>query len=187
VILSVLSQAEAEAPGGAVVDWVEKPLHEAALFEALERAVAARGRPFRVLVVEDDLDLAGILAATFRRHGAETFEAATGLEAIELSQQVLPDLLVLDLGLPEADGFEVVQWLRRHERLRRLPLVVYTARDLDEPDRERLRLGSATVFLTKGRIAPEEFERRVMALLGQLTQDPTVESDDEPEAHPVGR
>jgi len=87
---------------------------------------------------------------------------------------VLPDLLVLDIGLPEADGFEVVDWLRRHERLRAVPLVVYTARELDEHDRERLRLGATTEFLTKGRITPQDFEQRVMRLLGRLTREPAV-------------
>ena len=179
VILSVLSQAEAEAPSVPVVDWVEKPLDEAALFQALERAVNPRSEPFKVLVVEDDPDLAAILTATFERHGVKTFHAATGLEAIELSQQVMPDLLVLDIGLPEADGFEVVDWLRRHERLSALPVVVYTAKDLDETDRQRLRLGETTEFLAKGRITPKDFEQRVMGLLAQLIQDPTPEKSDQ--------
>ena len=100
---------------------------------------------------------------------------------------MLPDLLVLDIGLPEADGFEVVDWLRRHERLSALPMIVYTARELDEGDRERLRLGRTTEFLTKGRISPQDFEARVMALLARLTQDQIPERQHEPQAHPVGR
>ncbi len=139
-----------------------------------------------VLIVEDDRDLGAVLTATFERHGIETFLAADGRKAIELSQQVLPDLLVLDLGLPEPDGFEVVDWLRRHERLSTLPMVVYTVRELDEADRERLRLGASTEFLTKGRITPQDFEQRVMRLLGRLTRDRTPEMSDEPEAHLVG-
>jgi CheY-like chemotaxis protein len=171
LILSVLSQAEAQAPSAPVVDWIEKPLDEAALFAALERAVSPRGEPFKVLIVEDDRDLAATLTATFERHGVATFWAADGREAIELSQQVLPDLVVLDVGLPEADGFQVVDWLRRHERLSTLPMVVYTARELDEADRERLRLDASTEFLTKGRITPQDFEQRVMGLLGRLTRE----------------
>jgi signal transduction histidine kinase/DNA-binding response OmpR family regulator len=173
LILSVLSEAEAQAPSAPVVDWIEKPLDEAALFAALERAVSPRGEPFKVLIVEDDRDLAATLTATFERHGIETFSASDGREAIELSQRVLPDLLVLDVGLPEADGFQVVDWLRRHERLSTLPMVVYTARELDEADRERLRLDASTEFLTKGRITPQDFEQRVMGLLGRLTRERT--------------
>ncbi|MCW3016396.1 MAG: Two-component hybrid sensor and histidine kinase regulator [Solirubrobacterales bacterium] len=187
VILSVLSPAEAEASGTPVADWVQKPLDEAMLFAALERAVAPCGEPFKVLIVEDDPDVAAILGAMFDRHGIQVFRAADGREAIELSQHILPDLLVLDIGLPETDGFQVVDWLRRHERLSALPLVVYTARELDRADRERLRLGASTEFLIKSRITPEDFEQRVMGLLGRLTHPQTPEVSDEPEAHPVGR
>ena len=119
-----------------------------------------------VLVVEDDIDLAEVLAATLRRHEIKTFIAATGQEAIALSQQVEPDLLVLDIGLPETDGFGVVAWLRRHENLKSLPMVIYTALDLDSASRERLRLGEKTEFLTKCRTTPEDFEARVTRVLG---------------------
>jgi PAS domain S-box-containing protein len=119
-----------------------------------------------VLVVEDDIDLAEVLAATLRRHDIKTFIAATGQEAIALSQQVEPDLLVLDIGLPDTDGFGVVAWLRRHENLKSLPMVIYTALDLDSESRERLRLGDTTEFLTKCRTTPEGFEARVTRVLG---------------------
>ena len=108
-----------------------------------------RDEPFKVLIVEDDRDLAGVLTASFDRHGIQTFHAADGAQAILISQRELPDLLVLDLGLPEVDGFAVVEWLRGHERLHAMPMVVYTARDLDDGDRRRLQLGSTTQFLTK--------------------------------------
>lgn len=67
---------------------------------------------------------------------------------------MLPDLLALDVGLPKADGYDVVDRLRRHELLCDVPLVVYTGLELDERDRERLRLGASTLFLTKGRVSP---------------------------------
>ncbi|MDQ3759366.1 MAG: response regulator [Actinomycetota bacterium] len=187
LILSVLSEAEAGNAGERFTDWIEKPLDEAALFQALERAVGPRVEPFKVLIVEDDRDLAAVLTATFERHGIETFHAADGHEAIELSQQVLPDLLVLDVGLPEADGFQVVDWLRHHERLSAVPMVIYTARELEASDRDRLRLGASTEFLTKGRITPQDFEKSVIGLLGRLTQQRTPEASDEREAHLVGR
>ena len=100
VILSVLAQAETEAPDGHVVDWVEKPLDDVQLLAALEHAVAGRDEPFKLLVVEDDEDLAGVLTASFDRHGIQTFHAADGAQAILISQRELPDLLVLDLACP---------------------------------------------------------------------------------------
>jgi CheY-like chemotaxis protein len=186
VILSVLAEqdSEREVPSGAVAGWLEKPLEERPLFEAVDRAINPRGELFKVLIVEDDPDLATVLTTMFERRGIEAAVAADGHEAIELSEQMLPDLLVLDVGLPMADGFEVVDWLRDNELLRVVPLVIYTARELDEHDRERLRLGASTVFLTKGRITPQDFEQRVTRLLGRLIRAQRTSSD-EPEAHPA--
>ena len=150
------------------VGWV--PDSEPASKTSRLDVLPAEGRGFEVgLVVEDDGDLAGVLTASFDRHGIQTFHAADGAQAILISQRELPDLLVLDLGLPEVDGFAVVEWLRRHERLHAMPMVVYTARDLDDGDRRRLQLGSTTQFLTKGRITSSDLEQRVMGLLGRLT------------------
>ena len=95
----------------------------------------------------------------------EVFHARTGEEAIRLSDQLTPDLLILDLILPELDGFAVVDWLREQGRLAQTPVIVYSARDdLSESDRHRLMLGP-TEFFTKSRIQPELFEARVVNLL----------------------
>lgn len=176
VILSVFAQGEIGDPAGPVADWLAKPVDEEALFSALERVVRAQRRPFKVLIVEDDADVADVLGAMFERRGIDSFTAGSGREAIALSQTLLPDLPVLDIGLPDADGFDVVDWLRHHEHLRALPIVVYTGRELDEADRRRLRLGSTTEFLTKGRITPADFEQHVMRLLGQLIREPQREA-----------
>jgi DNA-binding response OmpR family regulator len=118
--------------------------------------------------VEDDLDLAHVIQEVFERHGYKVFHAQTGSEAIQSAERVFPNLIVLDLVLPEGDGFDVVAGLRHNKALRSVPLVVYTAKDIDEAEREKLKLGE-TVFLTKGRISPEEFEKRVIGLLDRLT------------------
>ncbi|MBF2003860.1 MAG: PAS domain S-box protein [Synechococcales cyanobacterium M58_A2018_015] len=170
VIFSGLLPDDRQAAHPEVSDWIVKPLNQQLLSQSLERALAKQRHIIKVLVVEDDLDLAHVMLAIFSRHGLQIFHAATGREAIRLSQQLMPDLLILDLGLPECDGFAVVNWLRQHNRLCQVPLVVYTAQDLSEPDRERLRLGQ-TLFLTKGRITPQEFEWRVIDLLNRVTHD----------------
>jgi CheY-like chemotaxis protein len=168
IITSILAPGDVAAPVETDVDaWITKPLDEAALLAALQRSLDDEERPARVLIVEDDADLARVIATTFERHGLQTFHATTGSEAISLSQDLAPDLLILDLVLPEGNGFEVVDWLRSSERLSSMPLVVYTVRDLNDAERARLRLGQ-TVFLTKARVAPERFEQRVMALLDRI-------------------
>ncbi|NET50112.1 MAG: response regulator [Merismopedia sp. SIO2A8] len=167
IILSGLLPDARKEQHPEVSDWIVKPPDERLLFQALARALASKNHTIKVLIVEDDLDLAQVLMTGFRRYGIETHHAQTGREAIDCSQRIIPDLLVLDLVVPECDGFAIVDWLRQHNRLCQVPLVVYTAHDLDESDRERLKLGQ-TLFLTKGRITPEEFEQRVINLLNRI-------------------
>ncbi len=172
IILSGLLPDARESPYPEIVDWIVKPPDQQRLFQALERALAKHNQTVKVLVVEDDLDLAQVLLSMFERYGIETYHAQTGQEAIQLSQNILPDLLVLDLVLPQSDGFAVVDWLRQHNRLCRVPLVVYTAKDLEVSERERLKLGQ-TLLLTKGRITPHDFERRVLGLLNRIMRGDT--------------
>jgi PAS domain S-box-containing protein len=153
-----------------ISDWLVKPPEQRLLFQALERALAKQQQNIRVLIVEDDPDLAEVLMAMFQRYNIQTYHASTGKAAIHLSQTIMPHLLVLDLTLPEYDGFTVVDWLRQHNRLCSLPLVVYTAQDINDTDRDRLKLGRQTLFLTKGRINPDEFEQRVIKLLNRLVR-----------------
>jgi PAS domain S-box-containing protein len=167
VILSALKPMPRVQRSREVVDWVEKPFEEQGLLHALEEAVSVRWKPRRVLLVEDDPDLARVLLEVFGRHGIEALHASTGVDAVEMSRRAAPDLLVLDLGLPHGDGYWVVESLRGDEGLRGIPVVVYTARELEEDDRERLRLGQ-TEFLTKGRVSPDEFEKRVVSLLNRI-------------------
>ena len=107
-----------------------QPLDEDALLGELARVFCGPGEKARILVVEDDVDLA-------RRHRRRLFPRRHRVQLAHTLQSALdacfafqPHLLVLDIGLPDGDGFNVVDWLRKHENLARLPLVVYSGRDL---------------------------------------------------------
>jgi PAS domain S-box-containing protein len=153
------------------VEWVCKPVEETSLFQSLQQVLTNSSKQVKVLVVEDDPELAELLATLLKSHEIETCVAKTGREAIQKSQEINPDLLILDVILPEGDGFAVVEWLQQHNRLYNIPLVVYSAKDLDESERQRLKLGY-TEFLTKGRVTTEQFEQRVMGILQSITQIP---------------
>jgi PAS domain S-box-containing protein len=167
VICSVLKPDETELLRQDFTQWVHKPLDEEDLFQSLKQALTHFARRMRVLVVEDDPEFAQLLMTLFKQHDIETFHAQTGREAILLSQEVTPDLLVLDVVLPEGDGFAVAEWLRHHKQLCNTPLVIYSTRELDESEQNRLKLGY-TEFLIKGRITVQEFEQRVLKILQQM-------------------
>jgi DNA-binding response OmpR family regulator len=120
-----------------------------------------------VLVVEDDEDLARLLVRGVERRGFDVELARTGRDARAAIERAAPALVVLDLTLPGEDGFAVVDWLRRTDRLTAAPLLVYSGRSITEAERERLQLGH-TEFLAKASVEPAEVERRVAELLGRL-------------------
>jgi CheY-like chemotaxis protein len=74
-------------------------------------------------------------------------EAANGREALDRLQQGKPDLILLDLMMPEMDGFQVVATLQKEPHWRDIPVIVITALDLDAKDRERLNSGVQSVLL----------------------------------------
>ena len=118
------------------------------------------------LLVDDDEELLSILELRLAQDRVATQRATTAREAIAAAHALKPDLLVLDLGLPDGDGSQVVDALRRDKTLRDLPLLVYTGRDLLQGDRERLVLGP-TRYLTKSREAEDEFRSVALELLAE--------------------
>ena len=146
---------------------VPKPVDASVLLREIERALEHWSAGDCVLIVEDDADLAQVLVGFFEQHGLRTMLARDGQEAIRISQKVRPALLLLDLMLPSTDGFTVVDWLRRHDRLKDLPIVVYTARDLDTADRARLGVAPERLF-TKARMPPDQLARRVAAYVAHI-------------------
>jgi len=86
--------------------------------------------PSRVLVVEDDEAIADVLRRTLRQEGHEVRSSADGVEALRVAEEFVPDLVVLDLGLPGLDGVEVCRRLRAESDV---PILILTARtDLDD-------------------------------------------------------
>jgi CheY-like chemotaxis protein len=90
--------------------------------------------------------------------------AHTRQSALDACFAFQPHLLVLDIGLPDGDGFNLVDWLRQNEGLASLPLVVYSGRELSPAERRQLTLGP-THFLTKARVQPQQLEALVLTML----------------------
>jgi len=149
--------------------YVAEPLQEEALIGELARVLCGPGENIRILVVEDDVDLAGIIAQVFFRDNITVQLAHSLQDTLDACFTFQPHLMVLDIGLADGDGFNVVDWLRKHETLSHLPLVVYSGRDLTADDCRKLILGP-TQFLTKARVQPQQLEALVLTMLRSSRQ-----------------
>jgi two-component system, OmpR family, response regulator MprA len=117
-------------------------------------------RAARVLVVEDDEEIAQVLQRSLRLDGYDVRLAADGEIALDVAGSFVPDLVVLDLGLPKIDGIEVARRLREHDDV---PILVLTARDALESKVEGLDSG-ADDYLVKP-FERQELLARMRALL----------------------
>jgi len=102
-----------------------------------EPALAGR----RVLVVEDVLENLRLFRAILQLEGAQVLEAASGREGIEIATREQPDIILMDMQMPEMDGLTASRLLRAEPRTRHIPIVVITASAMDEDRRRALEAG----------------------------------------------
>ncbi|MEO3854433.1 response regulator transcription factor [Acrocarpospora sp. B8E8] len=123
----------------------------------------------RLLVVDDELNIRELLAASLRFAGFEVVIAADGREAVLMAERVRPDLMVLDVMLPDMDGFAVAARLRSAGR--RIPVLFLTARDTTDDKLAGLALGDD--YVTKP-FSLEEVLARIRAVLRRTGGDPGI-------------
>jgi signal transduction histidine kinase/CheY-like chemotaxis protein len=137
-------------------DYLTKPIDR-------ERLVAVLGRYRRdlpVLVVDDDPNFRDLARRTLEREGYTVVEAENGRAALDRLRNAAPGVVLLDLMMPEMDGFDFVAAVRADSAWRSLPIVVITAKDLTPEDHERLN-GYVARVLQKGALTRD-------ALLGEV-------------------
>lgn len=137
-----------------------------------------RARDVNLLVVDDESTVRELLCAALRHAGFTVAAAGTGQEALDRAREVSPDLVLLDVMLPDLDGFEVIRRLRGQHRLAsgpqtgHVPVVFLTARDGTQDKIEGLVLGGDD-YVTKP-FDLEELIARIRAVLRRTGGDPTA-------------
>ena len=126
-----------------------------------ENLTRADGSPLRVLVVDDEQMLADLLASALRYEGWEVTTAGTGIAAVRSAQEIDPDVIVLDIMLPDFDGLEVMRRVRGHSP--NVPVLFLTAKDAVE-DRVAGLTAGGDDYVTKP-FSLEEVVARLRALL----------------------
>jgi two-component system cell cycle response regulator DivK len=101
-----------------------------------------------VLIVEDNELNMKLFHDLLDAHGYGTLQTRNGIDAIALARQHKPDLIVMDIQLPEVSGLDVTKWLKEDDNLRHIPIVAVTAFAM-KGDEERIREGGCEAYLSK--------------------------------------
>jgi signal transduction histidine kinase/DNA-binding response OmpR family regulator/CHASE3 domain sensor protein len=149
-------------------DFLTKPFSRHHLRATIGRLLPASEGS--VLVVDDDPAVRRLVVETLRAEGVEIREAADGQAALKEIEERRPDVLVLDLALPELDGFGVLERLQADPGLRTLPVLVLTGTQLSDDQRTQLE-SRALALLEKSFYSPQELRRLIRRALGEQALD----------------
>jgi PAS domain S-box-containing protein len=148
-------------------DYFTKPIDFQRLHTVLEKYRKPATRQ-TVLIVEDHADTREMLRRTLEKGGWQVTEAQNGKVGLVKLAEATPALILLDLMMPEMDGFEFMETMRRRKDRERIPVIVITAKDLTEEDRRRLN-GGVERIIQKGTASQDEVLELVRALLNDGT------------------
>jgi CheY-like chemotaxis protein len=144
-------------------DYLTKPIDFRRLQQVLEKYRQSAGQQ-TVLVIEDDAAMRELLYVTLQKDGWQVVQAQNGKVGLAKLDQVSPALILLDLMMPEMDGFEFMDTLRNRAQGGHVPVIVITAKDLTAEDRRRLN-GGVERIIQKGATSQREVLEMVRALL----------------------
>ena len=162
VILMTIMDEKNRGYSLGAADYMVKPVDRERLSVVLREIVGHGGR--RVLVVDDDDILRRGILQALEKDGWKVSEAENGRIGLERLAEALPDAIVLDLMMPEVDGFGFLEALRKRTEWHHIPVVVVTAKDLTEEDHRRLN-GGVEHILQKDAPTRDEMLREVSAAL----------------------
>jgi CheY-like chemotaxis protein len=162
IMITIMDEKQMGYTLGAA-DYLSKPIEWKHLHSILQKYRCAHP-PCPVLIVEDDAEMRELLRRKLEKEGWAVSEAENGRVALERMAENRPELILLDLMMPEMDGFQFLEEIRKREVWQSIPIVVVTAKELTAEDRLRMK-GSVTQILQKGAYSQEELLRAVHNLV----------------------
>ena len=162
VIMVTILDEQRRATSLGAAGYLTKPIDQHTLQRMMGRFQRS-ARPTRILLVEDDALQRELMCEWLVGEQWTVHEAGNGREALALLRANKPDVILLDLMMPEMDGFQIVAALQEEPLWRDVPVIVITARDLSAKDRERLNSGVHSVLL-KNAFRPDELVERIRQL-----------------------
>ncbi|HAK88864.1 MAG: hypothetical protein A2077_07715 [Nitrospirae bacterium GWC2_46_6] len=144
---------------------VKQPVRTKGVSMTEKRQEKAAGTGRRAVVIDDDPKTLDIVSSVLAEEGYGVIKAPGGKEGIDSVMKALPDMIILDLIMPDMSGFEVLDVLASDEKTRHIPVIVLTAMNLSAIDKTRLE-DRVKHIIEKGRFTREEFAARIKSALG---------------------
>jgi CheY-like chemotaxis protein len=120
----------------------------------------------RILVAEDEKDIRELVSFTLRIAGHKVWEARDGEEAIELAQEIIPDLILMDVRMPRKTGYEACEVMKQIDAIKDIPIVFLSAKGQEVEIQQGLKAGAVAYILKP--FAPADLTARVQELLATL-------------------
>jgi signal transduction histidine kinase/CheY-like chemotaxis protein len=168
VILVTIVDEKARGYALGATDYMVKPIDRGRLASVVRRLCGDRPAP-HILVIDDDEDTRSVIRQTLERAGWSVAQAEHGRRGLERVAERHPDVIVLDLMMPEMNGFDFLDTLRQKPEWRGIPVLVLTAMELTDEDRRRLN-GEVERILQKGAAAREQLLDEVGRVLASVTR-----------------
>jgi PAS domain S-box-containing protein len=166
VVVSIVDEPGRGFSLGAA-DYLLKPVDGEVLVRVIQRVVRNNARDQRgrsVLVIDDDPVILELMEAVLRPEGFEVLKAKDGRHGLQIARERNPDLVVLDLLMPEMNGFEVVDEMHGCSETASIPIVILTNKSLSREEKDRLN-GRIIAIRQKGEFHREDFVAQVRSLL----------------------
>ena len=118
----------------------------------------------KILIIEDDTFLQGLAASKLGKEGYEVITALNGDEGVKMADVNLPDIILLDLVLPGLDGFDALAKIRKNDRLKKVPVVIFSNL-AEEKDMIRATELGANEFMVKSNFTLDELAAKIKNLI----------------------
>lgn len=118
----------------------------------------------KILVVEDDSMISSMYKTKFVADGFEVFVADNGVNGLELAKTAKPDIVMLDIILPQLDGFSVLEQIKKDKATKNIPVIMLTNLGTDE-DKEKGKIMGAADYLVKASLTPGQISEKIKQVL----------------------
>jgi PAS domain S-box-containing protein len=167
IIISITDEKKLGFSMGAV-DYFVKPVNKDELVNALSKiplklgATKKKNSP-KVLIIDDDSTSAELIRVILEAEGYEVIKTQSGREGVRLAETEQPDLIILDLIMPEVSGFNVAYQLKQQPKTRKTPIIILTSMDVDDDTKEQMQ-GFISTIISKSRFTKHDLLREISVI-----------------------